>query len=152
MNFTDYLLGQYKAIEEYDFDEEITQKVWDLFDEKLPELGFELREGQENMAYDISEAIRDNHHIIIEAGVGIGKSYAYLAPLMYYNSLTSSPVIVSTSTILLQEQLIIDIDKLSSIIRVYPEVILDKGMSHFICSNNNHYLYLYEKLLGVMMK
>ncbi|MGH4121717.1 MAG: ATP-dependent DNA helicase [Clostridium sp.] len=136
MNFTDYILDINKPIdiiEQLDFDEGITQKVWDLFDKKLPMLGYELREGQEDMAYDISEAIRDNRHIIIEAGVGIGKSYAYLAPLIYYNRLTNSPVIISTSTILLQEQLIKDIDKLSSIISIYPEVILAKGMSHFIC-------------------
>ena len=133
MSLMDYIWGYYKPIEEFDFDEGVTKKVWDLFDKKLPRLGYESRVGQEDMAYDISEAIRDNHNLIIEAGVGIGKSYAYLAPLMYYNNLTSSPVIISTSTILLQEQLIEDIDKLSKILRVYPDVVLAKGMSHFIC-------------------
>lgn len=117
-----------------DYGEKISGKVYDLFIEKLPRLGYESREGQENMALDISEAIRDNQHIMIEAGVGIGKSYAYLVPLIYFNLYTNLPVVISTSTIILQEQLVNDIKKISKIIHIYPDVILAKGKSHFKCS------------------
>lgn len=101
----------------------------------FPKLGFEQREGQENMALDICDAIVSNKHILIEAGVGIGKSFAYLVPLMYYNKFLGCPVAISTSTILLQEQLEKDIQTLSKILKIYPEVILAKGMSNFICDN-----------------
>ena len=101
--------------------------------DEIPKLGYESREGQEDMALDICEAIRDKQHIMIEAGVGIGKSYAYLVPLIYYNDMEKAPVVISTSTILLQEQLINDINKLSEILHIYPKVVLAKGMTHFKC-------------------
>lgn len=141
MDYLDYIFNRDKLFPKFDFDKEITQKVWDLFTLKLPELGFEEREGQENMALDICEAIVDNKHIMIEAGVGIGKSYAYLVPLIYYNKITQKPVLVSTSTILLQEQLIKDIENISKILNIYPEVVLAKGMSHFVC-NDRAFNYL----------
>lgn len=115
------------------YDSNITNKVWEFFMNEIPKIGYEAREGQEDMALDICEAIKDNEHIIIEAGVGIGKSYAYLVPLIYYNKLTSSPVVISTSTILLQEQLINDIITISKRLHIYPEVVLAKGMTHFKC-------------------
>lgn len=141
MNYIDYIFNKDRLFSEFDFDKEITQKVWDLFVEKFPQLGYESREGQENMALDICETINDDKHIMIEAGVGIGKSYAYLAPLMYYNKLIEKPVLVSTSTILLQEQLVKDIKNISKVLNIYPEIVLAKGMSHFVC-NDRAFRYL----------
>lgn len=135
MDYLDFILNKYKLYPEFNYDKEVTQKVWEFLKETLPRLGYEEREGQENMALDICEAIVDNKHIMIEAGVGIGKSYAYLVPLMYYNKLIQMPVIVSTSTILLQEQLIKDIENLSKVLYIYPEIVLAKGMSHFVCKD-----------------
>ena len=59
---------------------------------------FEDREGQQNMALDVAEAIRDCQHIVIEAGVGIEKSFAYLVPLILYNKYVQQPVAITTST------------------------------------------------------
>jgi ATP-dependent DNA helicase DinG len=141
INYIDFIFNGHKLTPEFDFDKEITKKVWDFFIKIMPSLGFESREGQENMALDICEAIIDNKHIMIEAGVGIGKSYAYLIPLMYYNKLTNNPVLVSTSTILLQEQLVKDIKNISEMLNIYPEIVLAKGMSHFVC-NERAFSYL----------
>lgn len=126
----DYKLN--KSIWNY-YSEEITSKVWEFFMEEIPARGYESREGQEDMALDICDAIKNEEHIIIEAGVGIGKSYAYLVPLIYYNNLIGRPVIISTSSILLQEQLINDIKSISEMLNLYPEVVLSKGMTHFKC-------------------
>lgn len=115
------------------YSEQITSKVWDFFMDEIPARGYESREGQEDMALDICDAIKSQEHIIIEAGVGIGKSYAYLVPLIYYNNLTGHPVIISTSSILLQEQLTNDIKSISEMLHLYPEVVLAKGMTHFKC-------------------
>lgn len=114
-------------------EQELEALVWKFFMEKIPRLGFEQREGQEDMALDICNAIADRQHTVIEAGVGIGKSYAYIVPLLYYNKLFNKPVIIATSTIALQEQLIEDIKRVSSYINYRPEVVLAKGMTHFAC-------------------
>ena len=114
-------------------DQQLESLVWNFFIEKIPRLGFEQREGQEDMALDICNSIAEKQHTVIEAGVGIGKSYAYIVPLLYYNKLFNKPVIIATSTIALQEQLIEDIKRVSSYINYRPEVILAKGMTHFAC-------------------
>ncbi len=103
-------------------EDELQQLVWDFFMNKIPKLGFEQREGQEDMALDICNAIADRQHTIVEAGVGIGKSYAYIVPLLYYNKLFNKPVLIATSTIALQEQLIKDVKKICSYINHKPEI------------------------------
>lgn len=70
--------------------EEVMKETLDFF-ERMTELGYEDRIGQQDMSYDIIESIRDNQDIIVEASVGIGKSYAYLIPLMYYYKITKKP-------------------------------------------------------------
>ncbi|MGL5329867.1 MAG: ATP-dependent DNA helicase [Peptostreptococcaceae bacterium] len=113
--------------------DEIEKNVWKFFMEEIPRRGFEQREGQEDMALDICYSIKEKKHTIIEAGVGIGKSYAYIVPLLYYNMLFNKPVLIATSTIALQEQLIKDVKKICSYINHRPELILAKGMTHFAC-------------------
>lgn len=112
---------------------EICDKVYDFFVNYMKKLGFEDRIGQQDMALDISEAIRDDQHILVEAGVGIGKSYAYLVPLIFYNKLFNKPIAISTSTISLQEQLMGDIHDVAKMIGYDPEVVLSKGMTHYAC-------------------
>ncbi len=116
-------------------EDELQQLVWNFFMNKIPKLGFEQREGQEDMALDICNAIADRQHTIVEAGVGIGKSYAYIVPLLYYNKLFNKPVLIATSTIALQEQLIKDVKKICSYINHKPEIVLAKGMTHFACKS-----------------
>ena len=125
-----------KEIKEKDeivIEREICDKVYDFFVEYMKELGYEDRLGQQDMALDIAESIRDNQHIIVEAGVGIGKSYAYLVPLLLYNRIFEEPIAISTSTISLQEQLMGDIKAVSNMMGYEPEVVLAKGMTHYIC-------------------
>ncbi|MGL4914358.1 MAG: ATP-dependent DNA helicase, partial [Romboutsia sp.] len=117
-------------LDKYD---ELEKLVWNFFMEEIPRLGFEQREGQEDMALDICYSIKDKKHTIVEAGVGIGKSYAYIVPLLYYNMLFNKPILIATSTIALQEQLIKDVKKICSYIKHRPEIILAKGMTHFAC-------------------
>lgn len=82
---------------------------------------------------DIIQAIEDNQNIVIEPGVGIGKSYAYLIPLMLYYNKTNKPFIISTSTIALQEQLQKDIATLNAIFNWNVPSIIAKGRTHYIC-------------------
>lgn len=121
---------------------DIGDKVMSFFyDEGEIKHGFEQREGQQDMAFEILDAIKNQQHIVVEAGVGIGKSFAYLVPLLYYNQRTGKPVIIATSTIALQEQLMNDVDRLKPLLRVNPEVILAKGQTHYLCMERaNQYL------------
>lgn len=124
-----------KAETKFTKEDELQQLVWNFFMNKIPKLGFEQREGQEDMALDICNAIADREHTIVEAGVGIGKSYAYIVPLLYYNKLFNKPVLIATSTIALQEQLIKDVKRVCSYINHKPEIVLAKGMTHFACKS-----------------
>lgn len=113
---------------------ELYSKIEDYFD-NCSKFGLQAREGQYDMALSVYDAIESFDSLIIEAGVGIGKSYAYLVPLMFYYSLTKKTFIVSTSTIALQEQLEKDISKLSNMLNISVEVVIAKGMSNFLCIN-----------------
>lgn len=111
----------------------ISQKTWDFFITDAEKQGFEDREGQQDMAFDIVDAIAGNQHLVVEAGVGIGKSFAYIVPLLLFNKYFNWPVAISTSTITLQEQLEKDIETVSRLIGYHPQVVLAKGQTHFVC-------------------
>ncbi len=66
--------------------------------------GFEPRPQQHEMALAVAEAFDGNHHLAVEAGTGVGKSFAYLLPAIHL-ALAGHRVVVSTHTIALQEQL-----------------------------------------------
>lgn len=113
---------------------EISKKVTDFFWDDAPnKFGFEEREGQSEMAFEILDAIKNRRHIVVEAGVGIGKSFAYLVPLLHYNRISKKPVVVATSTIALQEQLYDDVERLKGLLQISPSVCLFKGQTHYIC-------------------
>jgi len=53
----------------------------------------------------VARALNDGEQVIVEAGTGIGKSIAYLLPSIVFALENSTPVVISTNTINLQEQL-----------------------------------------------
>lgn len=110
----------------YEISEFVSAFFWDEAPDKY---GLEAREGQQDMAFAILDAVRGNYHFAVEAGVGIGKSFAYLVPLLLYNKKTGLPVIIATSTIALQEQLMDDIKRLTPMLNVTPDVLLAKGQT-----------------------
>lgn len=57
------------------------------------------------MAEAVAEALTKRHHLIVEAGTGVGKSFAYLIPALLESLQNKRKAIVSTHTITLQEQL-----------------------------------------------
>ncbi len=66
---------------------------------------YEYRPQQVEMAQAVADALNKGHHLIVEAGTGTGKSVGYLLPAILYAVRTGSTVVVSTSTINLQDQL-----------------------------------------------
>src|SRR5690348_16923984 len=80
---------------------------------------YEHRPQQVEMASAVEEAFTRGHHLLVEAGTGVGKSFAYLLPAIDFAVKRKKRVVISTHTISLQEQLIEkDIPLLQS---VYPD-------------------------------
>lgn len=92
-----------------------------------------LSEGQWEMSCEIVDGIRENKHVLVEAGVGIGKSFAYIVPILYYSKIYHRPIVIATSTIALQEQLTHDIEKIMDMLNYEVEVLIAKGQNHFLC-------------------
>lgn len=111
----------------------IGEEVYSFFIDTAIDKGYQNREGQWEMSCEITDAMRNHQHIVVEAGVGIGKTFAYIVPLLYYHKRYKKPIVIATSTIALQEQLEKDIRTIEGIIGYYPEVILAKGQNHFLC-------------------
>ena len=68
--------------------------------------GFEIRPQQLKMAQAVQEAFEEGYHLAVEAGTGVGKSYAYLVSAIDQVRQKKGKVLISTYTITLQEQLI----------------------------------------------
>src|SRR6266513_4172757 len=67
---------------------------------------FEYRPQQQEMAMAVARALEEERHLVVEAGTGVGKSIAYLAPVILFAIEEKKKAVVSTHTINLQEQLL----------------------------------------------
>jgi ATP-dependent DNA helicase DinG len=96
--------------------------------------GYESRPQQLDMAEAVAKAIAGPQHLMVEAGTGVGKSFAYLVPAILAAAGTKDfRVVVSTHTISLQEQLIKnDIPFLQTVMPKPFNALLVKGRSNYI--------------------
>ncbi|HEV2527803.1 MAG TPA: helicase C-terminal domain-containing protein [Thermomicrobiales bacterium] len=101
---------------------------------------FEHRPQQEYMALKVAEAFNDNGQLIAEAGTGTGKSMAYLLPAAMHAVERGEPVVVSTNTLALQDQLFRkDIPRLRAAMMDGPgdqepfRSVTVKGRSNYLC-------------------
>ena len=108
-------------------------KVWDFFANTAPDEGYNFREGQYDMAEGVVRSIRLGEHLAVEAGVGIGKSFGYLVPLVLYHVESGKPVVIATSTIALQEQLADDLESLLYMLDLDEPFVVAKGQNNYIC-------------------
>jgi len=67
---------------------------------------FEDRPGQRDMAAYTADVYNDGGIALLEAGTGVGKSFAYLVPALEWARANGERTVVSTNTINLQEQLV----------------------------------------------
>lgn len=119
----------------------LVSPVLDFFDEEIVTAkGMNYREGQANMALDITEAFRDNKNIIVEASVGIGKSFAYLIPALLVNQISGRPIIIATSSIHLSEQLLSDAKQAAKLLNRSVNVVVGKGRNNYSCLNRAYNL------------
>ena len=67
--------------------------------------GYESRPEQIQMAAAVSEAFSASRHLVLEAGTGVGKTMGYLVPAVLWALANTVPVVISTNTKNLQEQI-----------------------------------------------
>lgn len=95
--------------------------------------GFEARPQQREMADAVARAFADGHHLAVEAGTGVGKTFAYLLPAIEQVVEHKRRVVISTHTIALQEQLIHkDIPFLQNALDVPFSAELVKGRHNYL--------------------
>src|ERR1700730_173156 len=95
---------------------------------------FEFRPQQQEMAMAVAQTLEEDRHLVVEAGTGVGKSLAYLAPAILFALEQHKKAIVSTHTINLQEQLLFkDIPILKKILPIEFEAALLKGRQNYLC-------------------
>ncbi|WP_230860170.1 ATP-dependent DNA helicase [Actinoplanes aureus] len=86
------------------------------------------------MVEAIEKAIKDREHLLVQAGTGTGKSLGYLTPAL----LVEGPVVVSTATLALQNQLVEhDLPRLATAVEPVlgrkPTFAVLKGRHHYLC-------------------
>jgi len=91
---------------------------------------YQLRTEQVEMAKSIIATIEDKSSLVVEAGTGVGKTFAYLYPAL----LKGGKVVISTATKNLQDQLFFnDIPKIREALKISVKVNILKGRGNYIC-------------------
>lgn len=88
------------------------------------------RQGQTDMALAVAETIAQGGVLVVEAGTGVGKTFAYLVPAL----LSGEKVLLSTATKTLQDQLFgRDLPRLTTALGVPVRTALLKGRGSYLC-------------------
>ena len=92
--------------------------------------GFQLRPQQQSMYIAVETAIHNKGKVIIEAGTGVGKTFAYLVPALA----SGGRIIISTGSKTLQDQLFQkDIPLVEKALKVNAHAALLKGRANYLC-------------------
>lgn len=120
------------------FIQQVSDWIADVFYEILPEVGFEVRDEQIFMAFQLERAFADKQTIFAEAGVGTGKTLAYLLYAICYARFTRKPAIIACADESLIEQLVKpegDIAKLVQHLNLTIDARLGKSPDQYLCLN-----------------
>lgn len=92
--------------------------------------GFKSRDVQQQMSVAVNQAIQSQSNLVVEAGTGVGKTFAYLLPAL----LSEKQLVISTGTKNLQDQLFKrDLPAILRILELNPRVALLKGRNNYLC-------------------
>ncbi|KAF0826009.1 ATP-dependent DNA helicase [Cytobacillus firmus] len=120
------------------FYEKLSEWIGDVFYDILPEAGFEIRDEQIFMAFQLEKAFKDKSVIFAEAGVGTGKTIVYLLYAISYARYINKPAIIACADETLIEQLVKkegDIAKLEKALGLNIDVRLAKSRDQYLCLN-----------------
>lgn len=129
------------------FYDKLSEWIGDVFYDILPEKGFEERDEQIFMAYQLEKAFKEKQTIFAEAGVGTGKTIVYLLYAICYARYRNQPAIISCADETLIEQLVKeegDIAKISQALGLDIDVRLAKSRDQYVCLNKLEHAYLKE--------
>ncbi len=119
-----------------DFLNEETVKDWFGPNGPLPVFlpHFEARESQMEMAALVARSLNESKFLAVEAGTGVGKSWAYLLPAIVWAKRNNKRLVISTHTIALQEQIALrDLPTLLQAFDIDVSVQIAKGMNNYTC-------------------
>ncbi|WP_064091410.1 ATP-dependent DNA helicase [Rossellomorea aquimaris] len=144
---------------EQSFYEALSDWVGDVFYDILPEKGFDLRDEQVFMAFQLNQAYKNKQVMFAEAGVGTGKTLVYLLYALSYARYTGKPAIIACADETLIEQIVKkegDIQKLENALELDIDVRLAKSREQYLCikkleekvSHKDEFLSMWEKLPG----
>lgn len=129
-----------KELFDYDKKEEFGAKLaeWigEFFYDILPEHGYEVREEQIYTAFQIADAVCNKKVHLAEAGLGTGKTFAYLLTAIAYARFSGKPVVIACASTALQEQLAGpngDIQTLANILGLEIDARMAKDPRQYIC-------------------
>ncbi|MFC8150865.1 ATP-dependent DNA helicase [Bacillus paralicheniformis] len=141
------------------FYEELNNWIGDVFYDILPEKGFDLRDEQIFMAFQLERAFKEKKVMFAEAGVGTGKTLVYLLFALSYARYTGKPAVIACADETLIEQLVKkegDIYKISEHLGLTIDARLSKSHDQYLClkklektmqrSDDEKWLDLYESL------
>lgn len=118
------------------FYDKLSEWIGDVFYEILPEAGFELRDEQIYMAFQLEKAFKQKKVMFAEAGVGTGKTIVYLLYSIMYARYTNRPAVIACADETLIEQLVKkegDLAKLEQILGLNFDVRLAKSQDQYLC-------------------
>ncbi len=141
------------------FFDKLGEWIGDVFYDLLPESGFELRDEQVYMAFQLEKAFKEKKVMFAEAGVGTGKTIVYLLYAICYARYTNQPAIIACADETLIEQLVKkegDIAKLEKALNLNMDVRLAKSRDQYLClnkldklmltSDEEHFLAVHDRL------
>jgi len=133
MNWLNELYKINKREPDKEIERSLVNAIFRIYD-RFPRIGLRERIGQQEMSLDITDAYIHGHNAMIEAGVGIGKSFAYLIPSLLTNQMSQKPIIIATSSIQLSEQIHKDLRIIGSRLGfTMVRSVVGKGMGQYAC-------------------
>ncbi len=138
-----------------EFPEKLAQWIGDVFYDMLPEHGYEVRDEQIYTAYQIAEAMGKKKVHLAEAGLGVGKTFAYLLSALAYARFAGKPVIIACASTALQEQLSGqngDIQTLARLLDIEVDVKMAKDPRQYVCDARVQELELSDSVKGEILE
>jgi ATP-dependent DNA helicase DinG len=116
--------------------QQVGEWIADVFYDLLPEAGFEVRDEQIYMAFQLERAFAEKQTMFAEAGVGTGKTLVYLLYAICYARYTRKPAIIACADESLIEQLVKpegDLAKLTQHLSLAIDARLGKSQDRYLC-------------------
>lgn len=120
-----------------EFHEKLVDWIGDVLYDTLPEHGYEVRDEQIFTAFQIADAFCEKTVHLAEAGLGTGKTFAYLLSAVPYARFSKKPVVIACASSALQEQLAGesgDISILFKLLGLDIDARMAKDPRQYICS------------------